>query len=61
VVVVSGFMLKVNIKRPWYATPVWPDFAKSGRIFRPLSLLIVFMIETTRSQELKGDKHAQEV
>jgi hypothetical protein len=39
VVVISGFMLKIDIKRPWYATPVRPDSPESGRIFGPLSFV----------------------
>jgi hypothetical protein len=60
VVVISGFMFKTDIKRPSYATPcgqtpqIWSDFWPSQFVDRN-------MIENTRSQELKGDKHAQEV
>ena len=59
-VVISGFMFTTDVKRPSYATPVRPDSPNLVG-FLALSVYRRIMIENTRSQELKGDKHAQEV
>jgi hypothetical protein len=60
-IVNTGFMRTIKITRNGTPLPVRPDNRKPVWIFGPIRFSNGFMIETTRSQELKGDKHAQEV